>query len=453
MRSSTSARPAGPPRTPHADGPVSEPDDTLPLGTLPPRWTDPLALAASRPALEAALDPAPPAPEGRFGGRGLLGEGGHAQVFGVHDRLLDRPLAAKRLRTADREEHVRAFLAEARVMGALAHPAVIPVHDFGVAPGAAPWILMDRVTGEDLKQRIDRAGPVRAHDGTMTAVLDALARACDALTLAHDRGLLHRDLKPANIMLGAYGAVFVVDWGLALPRERWPWPGDAMGTPAYMAPEQARRDRLDARTDVWGIGACLYYALTGHPPHPGDRDTAFGHAAAGTPVVPVAERRQADPAPPALARLAEACLAVSPADRPGGMDRLRAELDRARHGSWRLPRRAVTAGEAIVRQGEPGDTAYLIDTGRFEVLQEGRGVLRVLGPGDVFGELSPILGAPRSATVRALEDGIICPVDGAALREWLDVGNLGGRFVQALAVRLRSLEAQFGGPPSPPRGD
>jgi serine/threonine-protein kinase len=321
-------------------------------------------------------------------------------VLGVRDRLLDRPLAAKRLRAADREEQTRAFLAEARVMGALAHPAIIPIHDFGVPPGASPWILMDRIAGEDLKQRIDERGPVRAHDGSMTAVLDALSRACDALSLAHDHGYLHRDLKPANIMLGAYGAVFVVDWGLALPRERWPWPGDAMGTPAYMAPEQARRAALDARTDVWGIGACLYCALTGRAPHPGDRDTAFARAADGAPVPPVAEVRRGDPAPPALIRLAEACLSADPADRPGSMDRLRAELDRARHGSWRLPRRTVSAGDVIVREGEPGDTAWLIVSGRFQVVRSGRGVLRELGPGEVFGELSPSSGrraAPRCA--------------------------------------------------------
>jgi serine/threonine-protein kinase len=302
---------------------------------------------------------------------------------------------------------------------------------------------MDRVAGEDLKQRVDRLGPVRAHDGTMTAVLDALARACDALSLAHDRGFLHRDLKPANIMLGPYGAVFVVDWGLALPRERWPWPGDTLGTPAYMAPEQARRTQLDARTDVWGMGACLYYALTGHPPHPGDRDTAFGHAVDDTPVRPVAELRTGDPAPPALARLAEACLSTSPADRPDTMECLRDELDRARHGSWRLPRRAVTAGETVVRQGDIGDNAFLIEEGRFRVSQAGRGEVRLLGPGDVFGELSPILGAPRSASVTAITDGQICPVNGDALREWLDVGNLGGRFVESMAKRLRNLEAQL----------
>ena len=422
---------------------MSDADDTLPLPTRPPVWTDPLTLAASRPELEVALAIAPDTAGGRFLAEGLLGEGGHAQVLGVRDKLLDRPLAAKRLRTADREEQVRAFLAEARVMGALAHPAIIPIHDFGVTPGDSPWILMDRVAGEDLKQRIDGRGPVRAHDGTMTAVLDALARACDALSLAHDRGFLHRDLKPANIMLGPYGAVFVVDWGLALPRERWPWPGDALGTPAYMAPEQAQRAPLDVRTDVWGIGACLYYALTGHPPHPGDRDTALANAVSSRPVRPVAELRRGDPAPPALARLAEACLSVTPADRPSDMAGLRSELDRARHGSWRLPRRTVPAGETVVCQGEAGDTAFLIDAGRFEVVQEGRDVLRELGPGDVFGELSPILGAPRSATVRALSDGTICPVDGSALREWLDVGNLGGRFVKALAKRLRELEGRL----------
>jgi hypothetical protein len=406
---------------------MSSPDDTLPLPPhTGPGRPDPLDLVAPAPL----FDDTP----GRFTAGATLGSGGQADVHAVHDHLLDRPLAAKRTRgTAAGPRHL---LEEARVMGAIAHPGVLPVHDFGVTRDREAWLLMERIEGVDLKAWIADRGPVAAHDGSLLRVLDALATVCDTLSLAHDRGWLHRDVKPSNVMLGSYGRVVLIDWGLALPQARWHTPGSAVGTPGYLAPEQAHGEPLGPQTDVFGVGACLFAALTGRRPRPGSRSDAFEAALARAPVTVPDDLL----APPVLLDLLRDCLAPDPTDRPPSAARVRDALDRARRGVWHLPSRAVQPGDIVVAEGDTGDSAYVIVSGRFEVRRAGRGVLRVLGPGDVFGELAPIMRADRTATVVALEPGELAIVDGAALREWLAVGHVAGRFVEALARRLRAVE-------------
>jgi CRP-like cAMP-binding protein len=116
------------------------------------------------------------------------------------------------------------------------------------------------------------------------------------------------------------------------------------------------------------------------------------------------------------------------------------ELDKARLGTWMAPQVSFAAGEDVVRQGEEGDQAYVVESGSLEVLQEGVGRIRVLGPGEVFGEMAPLTRSRRTSTVRALTDSVLAVIDGAQLRESLDMGNLGGRFVAALAHRLIDRE-------------
>lgn len=209
-----------------------------------------------------------------------------------------------------------------------------------------------------------------------------------------------------------------------------------MGTPAYLAPEQARSEPLGPWTDVFGLGACLFAGLTGRAPRPGTPESALVAAWEAAPVALPPELA----APPVLLDLVQRCLAPAPADRPHSTARVRDALDRARRGVWHLPARSVEAGEVVVAEGDTGDTAYVIVAGRFEVRQAGRGALRVLGPGDGFGELAPIMRASRTATVVALEPGELAMVDGEALRDWLAVGHVAGRFVEALARRLRAVE-------------
>jgi tRNA A-37 threonylcarbamoyl transferase component Bud32 len=227
-----------------------------------------------------------------------LGEGGMGEVHLCADRRIGREVAMKVVRTARAERHDlrRRFLREARVQGQLEHPAIVPVYDLGRDPHGAAFFTMKRVRGKTLETLLDglRAGDAEARtELTRHKLLSVFGSVCLAVHFAHTRGVLHRDLKPSNVMLGDFGEVYVLDWGLAKvaldPEEalssegRKPVSGDAtldpapvetahgavMGTAGYMAPEQVRGviDGLDARADVYGLGAILFELLTLVPLH------------------------------------------------------------------------------------------------------------------------------------------------------------------------------------------
>ncbi|HET8774984.1 MAG TPA: serine/threonine-protein kinase [Thermoanaerobaculia bacterium] len=169
-----------------------------------------------------------------------LGRGGMGIVYEVRDRELDRSVAMKVLVEAMAEE----WRAEAKIIAALEHPGIVPVHDAGDLPDGRYYYTMKLVRGE----RLD----VWAAQGHMrTERLRLLVRICEPVAFAHANGVVHRDLKPENVMVGEFGAVLVMDWGVA----------NIAGTPGYMAPERSR----DARSDVYALGAILAF-LVGDPP-------------------------------------------------------------------------------------------------------------------------------------------------------------------------------------------
>jgi serine/threonine-protein kinase len=227
-----------------------------------------------------ALDP------DRYSITDRLGEGGMGEVRRCQDSLLDRSVALKVVRRdADIDDFETRFLREARVQARLAHPGVVPVYDVGRDDNGRVYFTMKRVEGvtvEDVMVALRSGTPLpNAQRYDTRQLLTAFARACLTVDYAHSRGVLHRDLKPANLMLGAYGEVYVLDWGLAkvqdiaddigeiamapARRERETEVGVAMGTPAYMAPEQAWAKPLDPRADVFSLGAILYEILTLDP--------------------------------------------------------------------------------------------------------------------------------------------------------------------------------------------
>ena len=229
--------------------------------------------------------------EHRYQARSVLGEGGMGEVRLCRDRLVGRDVALKVLRpniatlAGGRERFVR----EARVQGQLEHPAVVPVYDLGVAPDGGVYFTMKRIRGETLDEisRLLGAGDAAAAAKyTLRRLLTAFNSVCLAIDFAHQRGVLHRDLKPANIILGDFGEVYVLDWGLAKVADAKAPIGDPMddldagehtlqgtmlGTPGYMAPEQVLGaiDQLDARTDVYALGAVLFELIAFEPLHHG----------------------------------------------------------------------------------------------------------------------------------------------------------------------------------------
>lgn len=216
--------------------------------------------------LRDLVDAAAPAAAARYEIREQIGEGGMGAVYLAHDRELDRDVALKMLRAPvpsaeERERIVR----EARILASLEHPGIVPVHDVGTLPDGRLFYVMKRVRG----QRFDdfaRAERSRAE------LLRAFLQMCDAVAFAHAAGVIHRDLKPQNVMLGAFGEVLVLDWGVAKARRLSPDDGGlpydtAAGTLGYMAPEQMR-GVADDRVDVYGLGGILYFMLNRAHPSP-----------------------------------------------------------------------------------------------------------------------------------------------------------------------------------------
>ncbi|MDA0917725.1 MAG: protein kinase [Planctomycetota bacterium] len=197
----------------------------------------------------------------------LLGEGGMGAVYSARQQSMDRPVAIKVLKSgaAQLENSQEAFVSEAIITGGLDHPNIVPIYDVGKQPNDAIFYAMKQVVGVEWKERFAT--------NTVSENLDILLRVCDAIAFAHARGIIHRDLKPANIMLGPFGEVLVMDWGLAMPtkdhlrRESFP-AARAGGTPNYMAPEMVDgTEHVDRRSDVYLLGAILFEIVTGKPPH------------------------------------------------------------------------------------------------------------------------------------------------------------------------------------------
>jgi len=227
---------------------------------------------------------APDPPGERYMLHEPVGQGGMGTVYRASDRALGRDVAVKVLRgdVADAEAAVR-LEREARILARLEHPGIVPVHDVGTLRDGRVYYVMKLVRGQRLQDFARGAG--------RSDVLRVVLRVCETVGFAHAHGVVHRDLKPANIMVGAFGEVLVLDWGIARvvgvgpapdctvpppspvssqeaaapPRDPETAPGTVLGTPGFMAPEQARGQPglVDARTDVYGLGAILRAVVVG----------------------------------------------------------------------------------------------------------------------------------------------------------------------------------------------
>lgn len=214
-----------------------------------------------------------------------LGEGGMGRVELAHQRSLERDVAVKTLKRPKDDRHAeQALLREARITGQLEHPNVIPVHALGVDETGRPVLVIKRVEGVSWRTLIKQPRHElweRAFgwiDDAHRRHLEIFMEVCKAIHFAHTRGVIHRDIKPANVMVGEFGEVYVLDWGLATQNKTAPFAhaqagavAVPLGTPTFMAPEMLDETRgiLDERTDVYLLGATLHYALTGHPRHRG----------------------------------------------------------------------------------------------------------------------------------------------------------------------------------------
>ncbi len=250
-----------------------DPADVETLRENPPvRGRDSIA-AASTIDMQAPVG-AFDSPADRFAELGELGRGGMGRVIDAYDRALGRSVAVKMIMSTDQTDLAR-FEREAQITARLEHPGIVPIHDAGRDTNGQPYYVMRKVDGRPLSELVD----VRAFGARLALVPNVLA-ACDAVAFAHARRVIHRDIKPTNILVGPFGETLVIDWGLARAYDldeqlaEGPAPildshpeltraGAVAGTPGFMAPEQARGETIDARADVYALGATLYYVLTG----------------------------------------------------------------------------------------------------------------------------------------------------------------------------------------------
>lgn len=253
---------------------------------------------------------------GRYRLEARIGEGGMNEVWLARDEALRRPVALKVLRTggATDARTIARFEREARAMSALASPNTVRVYDFGASDDGLSYIAMEYVDGLDLARLVRATGPLPA-----TRAVHVGVQLCRSLAEAHGAGIVHRDVKPANVMVtrtgDAHDLVKVLDFGIARVMEGTESTHTTMaGTPAYMAPEVWCGDPVDARSDIYSIGATLYFLLAGSPPfESGDRASLLGaHMQASPEAI---ERRRGEAIPAALEAAVLRCLAKRPADR------------------------------------------------------------------------------------------------------------------------------------------
>ena len=215
-----------------------------------------------------------------------LARGGMATVWLAEDTVLGRHVALKILDSSAESGELAARLRrESRILARLEHPGIVPVHDAGILADGRPYYAMKYVEGQRLDQYVQKVAPLSER-------MQLFQRVAEPLAFAHSKGVLHRDLKPENIMIGSFGEVLVLDWGVAkvkaapsddggesrngaAPSAGSSGPdapatahGEVLGTRGYMSPEQARGEvnAVDERTDVFGLGGILFFMLTGHAP-------------------------------------------------------------------------------------------------------------------------------------------------------------------------------------------
>ena len=407
----------------------------------------------------------------RLRDEGEIGKGGMSTIRKVFDKNLLRHVAMKVLnpKYAGDSSEVQRFIEEAQITGQLEHPNIPPVHEIGEHEGTH-FFAMKLVEGVTLDSilRSKTYSPVNSTE--LYRVLDVFVDVCQAISFAHSRGILHCDLKPANIMVGGFGQVYVMDWGVARLKDEFRPSGadrDALalatvssraeddsgkivGTLAYMPPELAQGwlEEIDERTDVFSLGAILYRALAGKPPYH-DKDFSMNFAnALEAAITPPQELRPDLPLPLRLCDIAMKALSKDPADRYQSVEALREDVEIFMRGGPGFPRRAFATGTLIIKEGEPGSTAYVIERGTcrvFKMIDGQKTVIREMGPGSVFGEAAVLSSQSRTAHVEAVDEVTALEVTREAIEREIGQTQWVGSLVKALAERFHDLDASLAG--------
>lgn len=424
----------------------------------------------------------PPDNAQRFQAIREVSRGGIGRIEAALDPIIGRRVAIKTLREELKEEEQVAlqFGAEAQITGQLEHPNVVPIYDLGEDENGQ-FIVMKLIEGKCFGDLIKEEAAHGDQPAALQRLIRIVLRLCDALSYAHSRGVIHCDVKPDNVMVGDHGQVYLMDWGAALllarrglrledepaeihdaevhPVATWLESSDSFirlsatacesnalnGTPAYMAPEQllGQTKNVDPRTDVFGLGGVLYEILTGDPPNARSRLLGQG---IHTPLSMPAASELWPQLPPGLCAIALKALSPKQDDRHQSIGEFRADLEQFLNGGGWFETKTFEPGERIVIEGEPGDAAYIIESGSCEVFKliDGRQVLvRQLNPGDVFGETAVFTGSLRTASVIAKERSALKVITGPSLNRELDHNPWLAAFVRSLAQLFKEADQRL----------
>jgi serine/threonine-protein kinase len=298
------------------DGSPSPAPRSRPGSSSPPPALERTATAFNArpsPPLTTSLEPGQILAQ-RYRIQRLLGKGGMGAVYLAEDEVLGELVALKVISSAfaaDEVAMVARFRREAAAARKVSSPSVIRIHDLGEARPGLLYLSMEYFAGRTLTEIIAQRGVVPLKD-----VQDMLQQIGAGLEAAHQVGVIHRDLKPSNILVGERGMVKIIDFGLATTQvsDGLTATGTMLGTPHYMAPEQVRGRPVDARTDIYALGALAYHLVCGRPPFAGDNPIAIGFAHISEPIV--APRLLRKDVPSALEAAIVAALSKAPEDRP-----------------------------------------------------------------------------------------------------------------------------------------
>ncbi|MCH2176587.1 MAG: serine/threonine-protein kinase [Lentisphaeria bacterium] len=402
-----------------------------------------------------------------------ISQGGMGVLYQVFDKNFRRNEAMKVLLPEYKYDKalLKSFLREARITAQLEHPNIIPVHDLGELPGYGVYFTMKKVQGEtlnDILNELESENPAYIEKYDYFSLLAVFRKVCDAVSYAHSQGILHRDIKPHNIMVGDFGEVILMDWGLAkeineeseekldLTITEYPLNMNdthliLKGSPGYMSPEQAGDgDTLDIRSDIFLLGATLYHIFTFIPPYIGTSiQSILDKARACRFKLPINnELSHQSIIPDDVMRIIQKAMNSDKQLRYQSVVELIQDLDLVIHGKMNIDQKHIPAEEVFINEGDFGNECYIILNGSVAVYKgnwgDGEVMLSKLSKGDIVGEMALITNAARSASVRTLEDTNVIVIEKDIfnanlnrLPKWM-----GGAF-NALATRLNELDEKM----------